>query len=279
MNRLLTVAIGFVATLAVSVACASEILYVDAAAPGANPTATWKDLSASGYDFANSGAVYNAASNSYVFDGSTAYLQGAGNEAAFDFETAKAGGAGNAFSVVMYLKPTDGSEEDRAGCPLSKMDAAGTGWLVNARGNTTRVEAILSASSGRVFDRGGVLASGWNMIVATFDGSGTVEGTRIYLNGSTTALTPAYSEDTLAGSILNNEQLLIGRNAGLPASVSSFKGEIGFVEVWNETLSASYSQTRWNGGDPLRAVPEPSMVVLLSSVIIGLAAYAWRKRR
>ena len=58
-------------TLALTLpATAERILFLDAAAPGADPDNQWDDQSPSGYHFANdpvNGAVYNAANLSYDF--------------------------------------------------------------------------------------------------------------------------------------------------------------------------------------------------------------------
>jgi hypothetical protein len=276
MNRVLTVVVGLAASLAVGVAGASPILYVDAAAPGADPGNTWEDISASGYDFSNIGAIYDAASKSYQFDGGTGRLQGAATTL-FDFETAKAGGVGNPFSVVMYINPSDGGST-----AVLSHEASGTlqGWYVAPRTATGKIDMSLTGTtpSNRVFDRVQPMpaaGSGWDLIVMTVDGSGTASGVNFYINGSTTPMAVAYSEDSLTTSISNGERLRIGddNNGGL------FVGKVGFVEVWNEVLPASYSVTRWNGGDPVRAIPEPGTISLLIVGVSGLVAYAWRKRR
>ena len=114
--------------------------------------------------------------------------------------------------------------------------------------------------------------------MVTEDGSGTAAGIKEYVNGSTTPLSPVYTEDNLNASIQNTDPLRIGFATW--ASNMYFKGEIGFVEVWNDVQNASYSASRWNGGNPVRGlVPEPSALVLLSIGLVSLLAYAWRKRR
>ena len=76
-------------TIALALPAAAErILYIDAAQPGGDPSNTWLDLSASGYDFANdlsSPATYNAADLSYDFEFSDS-MTGMGDETLFDFE-------------------------------------------------------------------------------------------------------------------------------------------------------------------------------------------------
>ena len=128
-------------------------------------------------------------------------------------------------------------------------DSANGGW-------TGQTDTFMQPgnNSQRLYYRAGVgeiPGGGWTMIVATFDGSGMAAGTNMYFNGNTTPSAPAYTEDNLAGSILNDEPLRIGMEPMFLGGV--FKGEIGFVEIWNEVLDPSYSETRWNNGDPARA--------------------------
>ena len=115
--------------------------------------------------------------------------------------------------------------------------------------------------------------------MVSFDGSGTVAGTRLYLDGSTTPLPVAYQEDNLVSSILNNEPLRVGFN--LLAGNSFMQGEIGFVEIFDTLFPggvhpAIYSEYRWNGGEPIRATPEPTGAVLALFAFVGLLL--WRRR-
>ena len=107
MRKLLTVAAGLVVASAVSNALAGLILSCGWAAPGANPNTTWNDLSGSGYNFTNGGAVYTPADKAYSFGGingsaTDAGLPGTGDASPFNFETAKAG-TGTPFTVVYYV--------------------------------------------------------------------------------------------------------------------------------------------------------------------------------
>lgn len=292
--RFLAVAVG-VTVLGISAqARAARTLWLDAAAPGANPGTTWEDLSPSGYDFANMGATHNAATMSYHFVGDDEDIMvGTGDESLYDFETEKAGaGLGTPFSIVLYYRDT----RDFAGAnaAITKRPANGLGPFVYVRNNsldfapTGRVDVGLGHvaippdvdpedGADRVYHRidTGPVNTDYHMVVITHDGSGTAAGTNQYLDGSSVPLAPVYNEDNLVGSILNDEQLRLGTdllNSGV------FQGEMAIVEIWNEVLPGSYSEARWNGGQPQR-VPEPSTMVLAALGVIGLAGRVWQKRR
>ena len=193
MKKPLLFFVGPAVMLIANVAFANQVLYVDAAAPGADPNNTWADLSPSQYDFANDGAIYNAANKSYQFvDGSS--LVGIGDESIYDFDTAKGTGA-DPFTVVAYFLITTPYDSTHWPCPLSKSEsytdpgAADSGWGIAPRsiypGNgLIRVGAHLShngywgadAAYTQVtkFDYSPVDA--WSMVMVTFDGSGTAAG-------------------------------------------------------------------------------------------------------
>ena len=97
--RILAVAVMATVVGISAQARAARTLWLDAAAPGANPGTTWEDLSPSGYDFANMGATHNAGTMSYHFVGDDEDIMvGIGDESLYDFETEKAGaGLGTPF--------------------------------------------------------------------------------------------------------------------------------------------------------------------------------------
>lgn len=282
-TRLSIGALGLSLFAGVNAAQAARILYLDAAAPGANPSAGWDDLSGNNSDFTNNGATYNAGNKSYVFNRSESdYLEGS-NEALYDFERT------DSFSVVVYYR-ADLHNDQGSNPAISKTsivpDPGGfgydsyRGYDLNIRhGDTSTIglnQGILAHQYGnRIFNRvstGGVDGSNWHMAVMTFDGSSSLSGLSMYLDGAGTSTT--YSEDNLSDSILNDGQVQIGRSV-----FEYFGGEIGIVEIWNETLSPQAVSTRWNGGSPVRAVPEPAAsAVLFAAAACGLLRRNGRRR-
>lgn len=283
--RLTSLAIAVISVGSVAPVHAALVLHLDAALPGNDPVNTWKDLSGSGYNFGNNGATYNAGTQSYHFGGDD-YLIGNGSasESIYDFETDK-GGTGTPFSIVVYAKDTSGHDGNVTA--LSKRDTGGVGYTVqpkqydNTRPNP-RIDAIMNDWPDREFYRYSGTSSNqdYNLFIWTFDGTGTVAGTKLYINGSTTPVTVGYNEDSLNASILNNEHLIIGYDPGTDGGAAYYTGEIGIIEIWNEVLAPEYSELRWNGGDLVRAVPEPSSIAMsLWAGAVGVACLLRRRRR
>ena len=113
-------------------------------------------------------------------------------------------GAG-AFSIVAWVK------FDNIGATatvISKRDAGGVGWQFG-RDSGNRLRFILEGTGGlvNVFTTNTLAANTWYMISVTTNGINAA-GTQIYING--TAATMNTSFNTLSGSVLNNEPVLVG---------------------------------------------------------------------
>jgi hypothetical protein len=81
---------------------------------------------------------------------------------------------------------------------------------------------------------------------------------------------------TMAGAADNlgtfGNDFWIGGNRGAPTGVT-FNGTIDEVAVYGYAFSPSQVMAHFHG------VPEPTSAMLLGSGLLGLLAYAWRKRR
>ena len=295
-------------TIALALPAAAErILYIDAAQPGGDPSNTWLDLSASGYDFANdlsSPATYNAADLSYDFEFSDS-MTGMGDETLFDFETNCAqldlddnciGTNGTPYSIVAYVKQTPEGWGGRTYDIISKtapetfilpegpngeilQETHFAGYLFGgSEDNPAHYKFSMQSgeeggNQSRLFKR---IANGYSdlpiLLTVTHDGSGEEPGTRWYVNGSE-SMSFSYRQDTLFGSIQNDGPLILGLNPNVGPSTLGFRGSMYFIEIHDVELTPAEVSNRWNLGDvgrpgqPSRVIP--SSVVALPSLAEG----------
>ena len=260
-------------------ASAERILYIDAALPGADPTNTWADLSASGYDFANSvtnPATYNAVGLCFDFDFPDR-MTGTGDESLFDFdtvwETSNDGGVTPAgtndtpFSIVAYVEEIWAFDVGTFNI-VSKTDQPGdgqfTGWTF--KGNSSDREAYeTSFQPGNNFDRLIVRTTdGFDgapiLLTVTHDGSGGIAGAEWYVNGAPANKGfPLGEGDFLFGSIQNDFPLVLGLDNSVSLA-GGFQGSMFFIEIHDAVLTPEEVADRWNFGDVARA-GQPSRVI------------------
>jgi hypothetical protein len=104
-------------------------------------------------------------------------------------------------------------------------------------------------------------------VLYVWDNTGT-----LYTGTSTATVTTCSAGWTTGGWIIGSQNW--GQNAW--DDVQYFPGYLGGVKEWNELRnSAQAFGDIWATG----TIPEPSTLVLLVSGLLGLLAYAWRKRR
>ena len=275
---------------------AAIIGHWDAAAPGANSSTTWQDHSASGYDMGAAGSagapVWNAG-GWYDLDRGNGFV-GTGDNSVFNFETEVAGaGLGTPFSIHIYQHRTSfpgggTTGENWVGKGPQETENAGqwNGWLWGGNGdNAQRVDMSMQVGNNsdrmyhRIQDDDGHPAGFSDLDVMqtmTHDGSGTLAGTKQYINGLPEGIT--WTLDTLTanmpGSSTQNEYPLYfgwdgrGVESGTDANVY-------FIEIHNTVLSDQDVLDRWNDGSPSR-VPEPGMMALLA---LGGGLLWWRRSR
>ena len=85
----------------------------------------------------------------------------------------------------------------------------------------------------------------WIHLVATYDGSSTVSGIKIYINGS--------QEDNATGSIGTYIAMSNGQRDLILGSFSSdyLDGELSNAQIWQAELSSTQVETLYNNGTPL----------------------------
>jgi hypothetical protein len=111
----------------------------------------------------------------------------------------------------------------------------------------------------------------WHHLAVTKAAGKTLASVHMYVDGLevTTQLWHNDSWGDLA-DMTNTRTVLIGQR-GMPAD--ALAGGIDEVAIYNRVLSATEIHDHFLG------VPEPSALVLLATGVLGLLAYAWRKRR
>lgn len=186
---------------------------------------------------------------SVLLDGSNEYIE-IGNVAALDFERT------DPFSVSAWIR----LNSTGAYVIASKMAASTTfrGWafetasapylqfsMYNDFGGANRMSVRTTVA----IPSGAVQApySTWHHVVATYSGSSTAAGVKLYIDGvEITSKTTVY--DTLSATTLNTASAQIGRRSD--ATPLYFNGNIDDVAVYDKELSAAEVLTIFNTYDP-----------------------------
>ena len=259
----------------VRVAGGTLLLKLDAAAPGPQPTARWRDLTGRNQDLKLQSVRHSAETSSFVFDKPGASCIGHPRDAArFDFETDQSAGPGQGspFTIVLYAKLMG-----RSGTGIINKFGKSTkgGWSIGLVWDEFGLDRISTLqSSNKKQNRTingfpglagqdvklGATDRKFHMYVIHVTGSGARDGT-VYFDGSdkTLSITPWPFGSLTSGSVRNQGPLRIG---SLNRSERGFRGEIGFVEIWSGTrlrdgmTPAAYSRYRFNRGKPARARSE-----------------------
>lgn len=171
---------------------------------------------------ANGTAKYGTYSGN--FDGTDDYVLLA-NESNFDFNVS------STFSLESYIKTSD---TDSNNVIISK----DTRWFLsayNAVGGQTRLLLQLTDSGNYKYRYGNVNLSDnvYHHVVGTYDGSNTLAGIKLYVDGAEQTYTDGQSG--ALSSLLNDIPVRIGgRSDGLP-----FNGLIDETAIYSRTLSAA----------------------------------------
>ena len=151
------------------------------------------------------------------------------------------------FSMGCWIQPT----ADLSGAPLGKMAEAenNRGFMIDLSGGT--VQVMLSHTwpnrSIMVHSVEKVKADQWQHLYVTYDGSSKASGVTLYLDGMRQEL--AIKADSLDGTIVNSQPLLIGRRYR-GAKGSPFKGLLDDVRMYHRELGAS-EVASLAGADPI----------------------------
>jgi hypothetical protein len=197
----------------------------------------------------------------FNFDGVNDYVS-ASNESTFDFAHTQP------FSLAAWINPNptfDNQEIDI----ITKADPStfqGYAWYITDAGQITFFlqNNFSNTITTRTLTARQAPANQWTHLVATYDGSGTEAGLKLYVNGQTISMVPSAAGTVT--DILTNENLLIGDDAETD-TCCNFGGKIDDVRVYNRQLSATEVIQLYNqgGGAKQNATPrEPLKSGLLA---------------
>lgn len=214
------------------------------------------------------GATYSSSGQSggaLSLDGSTGYLHLDGDALPTGVPTGN-----NSYTITAWIKTTVFGEGMIGANSIVGWGNYGTAGGVNAFRTNRGVDGgdgLTDYSWGPGYDivRPGTVADGaWHFVAVTYDSS-TLEK-QLYLNGNTLGLSMTMPEgglDVGAGSF----------RVGSTNNGGEFcNGLLDDVRIYNTALTSGEIAT-------IAGVPEPSSLLLIISGLIGLLAYAWRKRK
>lgn len=186
---------------------------------------------------------YSAFSNAYSvnLDGSNDYIDLGG---ASDFSFTNGSGTDTAFSISAWVK-LDSANRMRL---ISKDTSTSSREYLFGTNNNNRFNMLLGTGSVNldIQNNTSLNTTDWFHVVATYDGSETASGLKVYVNADASSLTD-FSLGSYTGMSSTAGNLEIGRFAN---GHSFFNGLIDEVSVFNSELSASDVTAIYNSGTP-----------------------------
>ncbi len=179
------------------------------------------------------GPVWSSGINDFGlnFDDSNDYVS-VGNVSPLSFEY------NQPFTLSAWIKTSNTTTDDII---VSKMENSGNyrGYSLSALNSTTGklnlvIRNVINSTYISSIGSTKVNDGQWHHVVATYDGSGTYDGTMLYVDGQAETMTK--SSDSLGGAtIVNTQAFTIGSRAsgGVP-----FAGRIDEVRVYNSELTS-----------------------------------------
>ena len=285
MNARIAIGLALAGLVGAFPAVAEQVLYLDASNPGFDPNTTWEDQTSKGNDFANMGAEWDPLGEAYLFGGPSngvnmppfegpqdAYFELIGDDSDFDFETEGFSfpTPGDPFSVVAWINMGTDPGDDFVNILIQKGPSRDQEWKIRPRSISNNTEIIFNetCSGCSMYARDPTTPEGWFLLTITHNGSGFAttnlpSDTEFYFND--TKVTQSNLDIVADGfglvdPIESDAPVRIG--TGFDASGNRFyEGKIGFIEIWNEVVTASYVSNRYNNGSPTRVTPPPPTIV------------------
>ena len=151
------------------------------------------------------------------------------------------------------------------------------GWGLVSSDRKLQFEMRAASGSGRLraASQDQLPVDTWVHVAATYDGSDSINGLTLYLDGSPVALD--VKNNTAGGSLPTDHNLALGAYGG-DAVGRYFGGRLDDFAVWNEVLTGRQIRFAMNLGPDLYDVPEPSGLVLAGLALLGLLGFARRRK-
>ena len=163
------------------------------------------------------------------------------------------------FSIVAWVKPTSSILHDNSSRVILQEGATGSNtpydkFMVGfALGRATE-SGVLSLEIGAtqtfsqvVYVPTLVPANKWSFVAATYDGSQTAAGMKLYINGI--AQSTATLGSGFTGTATSRDQWSIGAEGYAPTPVDSFNGGIDDVKVFSCALNSTQVAAQFHGNN------------------------------
>jgi hypothetical protein len=182
----------------------------------------------------------------------------------------------SSFSLEAWIKPT----ADWGMIMAKEVNVPRTGYMFSTQhyGDTAGIYFEADSGGSYIYEYASgatsVTDGNWHHVVATYGGAGA-GSINLYMDGALCTSDVHNPATTLTGSISNITPLQIGDRFEGTGGDYFFTGAIDEVAIYGAALSAEQVYAHYRAG----TTPEPSVFVLMLTGVIGLLAYAWRKRR
>jgi hypothetical protein len=185
-------------------------------------------------------APTEAANKAATFSGGSTSVVTVADSSPFNFD------ASNPFSIEAWVKTTDNSAFQPI---VSKIGSNGAGYQFGVyNGSAFKVDLLESGGAYYLSEQTWAVCmndGNWHYVAATYDGSGTHDGLKMYVDG--TERSDGYPMGDHAGSILNDGTLRIGANN---LGYQHFTGAIDEAAVYATELSAAAIANHYHATPP-----------------------------